>query len=182
MKQGLFFCFIAVCLFFNSCEKSVWNDSSLNQIPGKYFFLEEKYVEFPKDAYLQVNEEGAITISSISKKITTQGAPCINILISKSDYSLTNNTLTFKSTADLKLFFFSQRADIVFGDKEENVSATIKGSIDRESSGVFFSEDGKFEGSVSFIISTEDKEHFYLLFNRFSIGTIGSLFLDPDAH
>ena len=177
MKK-IFFWWILIPALFIQCSKS---DVSNNQIPGKYFSLGEGYVDFPNDAYLHVDEEGTVTIGSISQQISESGSPCINILISQGDYSLANNTLSFASKADLKLIFFSQREDMIFGNKRVNVSASIKGSINCESGSSFFSDEGTYKGSVSFILTTEDKERFDLLFNQFLIGTIWSSFLDPDA-
>lgn len=170
-KNRLLFTILALgILSCHACSKA-----PLNEAEGSYFLHENTSVVFEDQGYMLKDLEGNISIACFSgPKVIGEERDCINILVPKDRYSLNNNRLTFRSSFDADIRFFSKHYEygghaIVFVHFQQNTRVHISGSITNDTSNDMFQEGAVYPCPVSISFTLEDGTPIRLKMNTVTV-------------
>ena len=154
----ILFPLLALCIFTClACTKA-----PLNETEGSYFLHENTRVEFEDKGYMIKDLEGNISIACFSgPKVIGEERDCINILVPKDRYTLKNNRLTFRSSFDSKIRFFTKFYEYgghatVYIHFQQNTRVHISGAITNDTSNDMFQEGAVYPCPVSISFTLED--------------------------
>jgi len=157
------------------CSLASCTKAPLNETKGSFFLHENTRVEFEDKGYMIKDLEGNISIACFSgPRVIGESRDCINILVPKDRYTLKNNRLTFRSSFDAKIRFFTKfyehggHAEVAIYF-QQNTKVHVSGAITNDTPNDIFQEGNVYPCPFSISFTLEDGTSIRLQMNTITI-------------
>ena len=163
MKTNLHHTFkIMISLIIIPCAIFSCSKAPLNEADGSYFFYENGRVVFEDEGFIVKDDKGNLSIACYNgPKVIHEKRDCINILVPRKNYTISNNRLSFSISFDAKIRFFTESIEphgtgIVCVHLQQNSRVHISGTITNDYGNDFFQTGNAYPYSISLSFSLED--------------------------
>ena len=153
-----------------SCSKA-----PLNEADGSYFYQENTQIVFEDKGYMLKDLDGNLSIACFDgPKVLGEERDCINILVPKNCFTLSDDRLSFHNSFDAKIRFFTKLYEhegyaVVHIHFQQNVRVHISGSIINDTGNDFFQTGNAYPCSISLSFSLEDGSKIRLQMNTMTV-------------
>lgn len=153
-----------------SCSKA-----PLNEADGSYFFQENSRIVFEDKGYMLMDMVGNLSIACFDgPKVIGEERDCINILVPKNCFTLSDNRLSFRNSFDAKIRFFTKLYEhgghaVVNIHFQQNARVHINGAIIDNTGNDFFETGNAYPCSITLSFSLEDGSKIRLQMNTMTV-------------